>query len=71
VVQKSLQVTEFFSRLEHPPITSRGCDIHDPERAGYPPCPWALDHILGGVPLEKLAVADFAWQPGWEYRLPA
>jgi hypothetical protein len=42
-----------------------------PERAGYLPCPWALDHILGGVPLEKLAVADFAWQPGWEYRLPA
>ncbi|HEY3649228.1 MAG TPA: histidine phosphatase family protein [Streptosporangiaceae bacterium] len=32
---------------------------------------WALDHVLGGVPLEELAVADFAWQPGWEYRLPA
>ena len=31
---------------------------------------WALDHVLGGVPLEELAVADFAWQPGWEYRLP-
>ena len=32
---------------------------------------WALDHVLGGVPLEELAVADFAWRPGWEYRLPA
>ena len=32
---------------------------------------WALDHVLGGVPLEALAAADFAWQPGWEYRLPA
>jgi 2,3-bisphosphoglycerate-dependent phosphoglycerate mutase len=32
---------------------------------------WALDHVLGGVPLEELAGADFAWQPGWEYRLPA
>ena len=31
---------------------------------------WALDHVLGGVPLEELAVADFAWRPGWEYRLP-
>jgi alpha-ribazole phosphatase/probable phosphoglycerate mutase len=32
---------------------------------------WALDHVLGGVPLEELAAADFGWQPGWEYRLPA
>lgn len=32
---------------------------------------WALDHVLGGVPLEELAAADFAWKPGWEYRLPA
>ena len=32
---------------------------------------WTLDHVLGGVPLEELAAADFAWQPGWEYRLPA
>jgi len=26
-VQEPLQVIEFFSRLEHPPITSRGSDI--------------------------------------------
>ena len=32
---------------------------------------WALDHVLGGVPLEDLAAADFAWQPGWEYLPPA
>ncbi len=30
---------------------------------------WALDHHLGGVPLETLATSDFAWQPGWEYAL--
>jgi alpha-ribazole phosphatase/probable phosphoglycerate mutase len=29
---------------------------------------WALDHVIGGIPLEDLAVADFAWQKGWEYR---
>ncbi len=28
---------------------------------------WGLDHALTGVPLEDLASADFAWQPGWEY----
>jgi 2,3-bisphosphoglycerate-dependent phosphoglycerate mutase len=30
---------------------------------------WALEHHLGGVPLEELAVRDFAWQEGWEFRL--
>jgi broad specificity phosphatase PhoE len=30
---------------------------------------WALDHVLGGMPLEDLAAADFAWRPGWEYLL--
>jgi 2,3-bisphosphoglycerate-dependent phosphoglycerate mutase len=30
---------------------------------------WALDHLLGGTPLEDLVDADFAWQPGWEHRL--
>jgi 2,3-bisphosphoglycerate-dependent phosphoglycerate mutase len=28
---------------------------------------WGLDHLLAGMPLEDLATADFAWQPGWEY----
>ena len=30
---------------------------------------WALDHYLGGVPLEELFDADFGWREGWEYRL--
>lgn len=31
---------------------------------------WGIDHLVGGIPLEDLAVADFGWQPGWEYLLP-
>jgi 2,3-bisphosphoglycerate-dependent phosphoglycerate mutase len=31
---------------------------------------WALDHLIGGIPLEDLVAADFAWQEGWEYLLP-
>jgi 2,3-bisphosphoglycerate-dependent phosphoglycerate mutase len=30
---------------------------------------WGLDHFIGGVPLEELAEQDFAWRPGWEYRV--
>jgi broad specificity phosphatase PhoE len=30
---------------------------------------WGLDHVIGGVPLEDLAVASFDWREGWEYRL--
>jgi broad specificity phosphatase PhoE len=30
---------------------------------------WAFDHFLNGIPLEDLVVADFQWQPGWDYRL--
>ena len=30
---------------------------------------WALDHLLGGVPLEQLATEAFVWQKGWEYEL--
>jgi 2,3-bisphosphoglycerate-dependent phosphoglycerate mutase len=32
---------------------------------------WALDHHAVGIPLEQLAAAPFAWQPGWEYTLGA
>jgi 2,3-bisphosphoglycerate-dependent phosphoglycerate mutase len=32
---------------------------------------WALDHHLDGEPLEWLVAHDFAWQEGWEYRVPA
>jgi 2,3-bisphosphoglycerate-dependent phosphoglycerate mutase len=31
---------------------------------------WGLDHLIGGIPLEDLIAADFAWQEGWEYLLP-
>jgi len=30
---------------------------------------WGLEIALGGARLEDLAVADFAWQEGWEFRL--
>jgi broad specificity phosphatase PhoE len=30
---------------------------------------WAFDHLLGGVPLEDLAAADFAWREGWDFTL--
>ncbi|MCG5212639.1 histidine phosphatase family protein [Streptosporangium sp. KLBMP 9127] len=32
---------------------------------------FALDHIVGGVPLEDLVDAPFDWRPGWTYRLVA
>jgi broad specificity phosphatase PhoE len=35
---------------------------------GHTATRWALDHLIGGVPLETLVAADFAWQEGWEYR---
>ncbi len=28
---------------------------------------WAFDHLLNGVALEELIVADFGWREGWEY----
>ena len=31
---------------------------------------WALEHHLGGVPLEALVSGDVVWQEGWEYVLP-
>ena len=31
---------------------------------------WAFDHLLNGVPLEELIVADFNWREGWEYQSP-
>ena len=36
---------------------------------GHMSARWAFEHRLNGVPLEELATEDFAWQPGWEYRL--
>jgi broad specificity phosphatase PhoE len=28
---------------------------------------WALDHLVGGEPLEEIVDAPFVWQPGWLY----
>ncbi len=30
---------------------------------------WALEYLLEGRDLHELTVADFAWQPGWEFTL--
>jgi broad specificity phosphatase PhoE len=30
---------------------------------------WALQYLLEGRDLHELVVADFAWQPGWEFTL--
>jgi 2,3-bisphosphoglycerate-dependent phosphoglycerate mutase len=30
---------------------------------------WALDHTVGGVPLEELVHEQFVWREGWHYRL--
>jgi 2,3-bisphosphoglycerate-dependent phosphoglycerate mutase len=37
---------------------------------GHTATRWGLDHLIGGIPLEDLIAADFAWQEGWEYLLP-
>jgi 2,3-bisphosphoglycerate-dependent phosphoglycerate mutase len=34
---------------------------------GHTATRWALDHLLGGEPLERLVVEPFAWREGWEY----
>ncbi|MBA3620238.1 MAG: histidine phosphatase family protein [Acidothermales bacterium] len=36
---------------------------------GHTATRWALDHLLDGIPLERLVEGDFTWRPGWEYRL--
>jgi len=36
---------------------------------GHRATQWGLDNLINGVPLAQLAVADFKWQPGWEYKL--
>ncbi len=37
---------------------------------GHSATRWALDHLLGGMPLKQLVTAPFQWQPGWTYTLP-
>jgi broad specificity phosphatase PhoE len=36
---------------------------------GHTATRWALDHMLGGIPLEELVTTPFDWQPGWTYVL--
>lgn len=36
---------------------------------GHSATRWALEHLLGGVALEDLVDAPFAWREGWEYVL--
>jgi len=31
---------------------------------------WALQHLLEGTSFEEFVAVSFAWQPGWEFRLP-
>jgi broad specificity phosphatase PhoE len=45
---------------------------HDGQRVliiGHVATRWALDHVVGGVPLEALIDASFEWREGWEYEL--
>ncbi|MBI5126666.1 MAG: histidine phosphatase family protein [Candidatus Taylorbacteria bacterium] len=34
---------------------------------GHRATQYGLDHLINGVPLEKLVTSHFKWQPGWEY----
>lgn len=37
---------------------------------GHSATRWAIDHLLGGSPVEELVTEPFDWQEGWEYVLP-
>ena len=37
---------------------------------GHSATRWALEHLLNGVPLERLVDARDPWQEGWIYRTP-
>jgi broad specificity phosphatase PhoE len=38
---------------------------------GHSATRWALDNLLGGIPLEELVDAPFDWREGWTYTLDA
>ena len=50
-------------------------DLVLPERAtrilviGHTATRWALDHVIDGVPLERLVTNPFDWREGWEFRI--
>lgn len=38
---------------------------------GHTATRWALDHLLGGRPLDEVVSEPFAWREGWEYSVEA
>ena len=44
-------------------------DGHRVLLVGHSANQWALEHLIEGRDLRELALADFDWQPGWEYTL--
>lgn len=36
---------------------------------GHRATQYGLDHLINGVPMEKLVSSHFKWQPGWEYTI--
>ena len=57
------RVSRFLTDL---PLRWNGCRVLV---IGHVATRWGLDHFVNGIPLEKLAQEDFAWQEGWEYRI--
>jgi 2,3-bisphosphoglycerate-dependent phosphoglycerate mutase len=59
--QAVYRVSRFLTDL---PLRWSGCRVLVIGQCRHP---MGLDHFVNGVPLEKLAQQDFAWQEGWEY----
>jgi broad specificity phosphatase PhoE len=36
---------------------------------GHRATQYGIEHVLNGVPLEKLVATHFKWQPGWVYEV--
>jgi alpha-ribazole phosphatase/probable phosphoglycerate mutase len=36
---------------------------------GHRATQYAIEHMLNGVPYEKLVTTHFKWQPGWVYEI--
>lgn len=36
---------------------------------GHRATQYGIEHVLNGVPLEKLVTTHFKWQPGWRYEI--
>ncbi len=53
--------------LDDLPLRWDGCRVLG---IGHLATRWALEHVLNGIPVEELVTSEFAYQQGWEYRLP-